>query len=217
MTNTDIPLLLFAKAPIAGKVKTRLVPDCSPQQAAEIAKILLDEAARVASEYWPGQVKLAVWLDQDDAYIQSVAHRYSLQIVAQPAGHLGEKMHGCFEAFGYPAAIMGCDAPHVLGTTLLDTHRNLSDGQSVLAPSDDGGYYLIGLSESSPTLFNGIRWGGETVLKDTLQKAEQQPARIELLPSLNDIDTWQDVLAVVDQLPRLAAFLQSENLIAKPV
>ncbi len=214
MNSSDVetPLFLFAKAPIAGKVKTRLQPHCNAQQAADIAKILLEAAVKRCVGAWPGEVKLSVWLDRDDAFLQSIAQQYSLDIVLQSEGHLGEKMHNTFEEFGYPAAIMGCDAPHVLSSSLTQAHDFLSRGKNVIAPSEDGGYYFIGLSQPCPGLFDGIVWGAESVYADTLVNAAALAFEHVSLPSLNDVDTWPDVLSVAKYLPSLDAYIKDNQL-----
>ena len=210
--DPEIPLFLFAKAPIAGKVKTRLQPHCNAQQAADIAKILLEAAVKRCVGAWRGEVKLSVWLDREDDFLQSIARRYSLDMVLQSEGDLGEKMHNTFEQFGYPAAIMGCDAPHVLSSSLTQAHEVLRRGSNVIAPSEDGGYYFIGLSRSCSGLFDGIAWGAENVYADTLANAEKQAMEYVSLPSLNDVDTWQDVLSVAKYLPSLDAYIKDNQL-----
>lgn len=208
----EIPLFLFAKAPIAGKVKTRLQPHCNAQQAADIAKILLEEAVKKCVGAWPGEVKLSVWLNRDDYFIQSIAQLYSIDIVLQSEGDLGEKMHNTFEEFGYPAAIMGCDAPHVLSSSLIQAYELLRQGKNVIAPSEDGGYYFIGLSQPCSALFDGIAWGGESVYADSLANAAKQSLGHVPLPTLNDVDTWQDVLSVAKHLPRLDTYIKDKQL-----
>ena len=212
--DLEIPLFLFAKAPIAGKVKTRLQPHCNARQAADIAKILLEAAVKRCVAAWPGEVKLSVWLDREDDFLQSIAQRYSLDIVLQSEGDLGEKMHNTFEQFGYPAAIMGCDAPHVLSSSLTQAYEFLRRGKNVIAPSEDGGYYFIGLSQSCSGLFDGIAWGAESVYADTRVNAAKQALEHVSLPSLNDVDTWQDVLSVAQQLPSLDAYIKHNHLFA---
>lgn len=213
--DVETPLFLFAKAPIAGKVKTRLQPHCNAQQAADIAKILLEAAVKRCVGAWPGEVKLSVWLDRDDDFLQSIGNKYCLDIVLQSEGHLGKKMHNTFEEFGYPAAIMGCDAPHVLSSSLTQAHDFLHHGKNVIAPSEDGGYYFIGLSQRYSGLFDGIVWGAESVYADTLANADTLGFEHVSLPSLNDVDTWQDVLSVAKYLPSLNAYINDNQLLQK--
>ncbi|MEM7358104.1 MAG: TIGR04282 family arsenosugar biosynthesis glycosyltransferase [Pseudomonadota bacterium] len=211
--NRPIPLFLFAKSPEPGKVKTRLMPQCSARQAADLAKILLEEACRAATKYWPGEVVLAVWPDQQHPFIRTLAERFSLRMVTQVGGDLGEKMHQVCEQAGYPVAVMGCDAPHVTPATLMGAFQHLEHGRPVLGPAEDGGYYLLGLTRGSKEIFTGIEWGGPKVLGHTLKKAKESNIELTLLPSLNDVDTWQDVLDLASSKPAIRDYLAAEKLL----
>lgn len=206
-SKMSVPLLLFAKAPIAGKVKTRLQSHCTPEKAAEIAEILLEESIVRATSFWPGDVYLSVALDAQHPFLQRMVAQYQVTLVSQCDGDLGAKMHGAFEEFAYPCAIMGCDAPHILGSDLVKAHDHLIQGKNVLGPSDDGGYYFIGLGHSAEMLFNSMEWGTETVLANTLERAKKNNVEFEFLTPLNDVDEWQDLLSVAKILPSLAAVI----------
>jgi len=205
--NQTHPLLLFAKAPIAGKVKTRLQTHCSPQQAASIAKVLLEESLIQATTYWPGKVYLSVALDSEHPFLQEMCAKYPVELVMQCTGDLGQKMSGAFDDFGYPAAIMGCDAPHIKAQDLQLAYQCLTQAQCVLGPSNDGGYYFIGLASAYPALFKDIAWGSDSVLSSTLVCAEKEQIDFKMLSPLNDVDEWQDVESVAQQLPTLAALI----------
>lgn len=207
MTQSEIPLLLFAKAPIPGRVKTRLQTHCSAEHAASIAEVLLEESIIKATLCWPGRVYLSVALDAEHTFLQKMLSLYPVTLVEQCEGDLGSKMQGAFTDFGYPAAIMGCDAPHILGSDLIRAHTLLSSGQSVLGPSDDGGYYLIGLAESQDVLFHNVEWGTERVLGVTLTRAQQSNLVFQMLEPLNDVDEWDDLKQVAKKLPTLSALL----------
>ena len=94
MTSGSVPLLLFAKAPIAGKVKTRLMSHCSAVQAAKIAELLMEASIQKACERWPGKVYLSAWLDLEHDFFVKMLRRYPISIVQQCHGDLGEKMRG---------------------------------------------------------------------------------------------------------------------------
>jgi len=207
-----IPLFLFAKAPIAGKVKTRLQSHCSAEQAAGIAEILLEESIKRATQSWPGEVFLSVWLDDQHPFIQRMLSRYSINLVQQCGGDLGEKMQHTFMRAHYPAAIMGCDAPHIAGATLIAAYDALLGGESVIAPSIDGGYYLIGLAQEAAELFAGPAWGSDTVLETTLYNATQIDLELTQLAALNDVDEWPDLLDAADHIRNLKDYLISNKL-----
>ena len=202
-----IPLLLFAKAPIAGKVKTRLQSNCSAEKAAKIAEVLLEESIIKATKFWPGTVYLSVALDIEHAFLQQMLKKYSIELVSQAEGDLGAKMHHALGEFGYPAAVMGCDAPHIQSDDLIRAYSLLSEGKSVLGPSEDGGYYFIGLEKPQTALFSNIDWGTPSVLTATLKIAQTHEIDFELLKPLNDVDEWQDLVAAAEQVPSLNVFI----------
>lgn len=205
--KTDIPLLLFAKAPISGQVKTRLMSHCSADQAAKIAEILIEQSLKLAIDVWPGKVLLGVWGAQEHPFIIEMLERYDVQLLPQVSGDLGQKMSAAFSQVGYPAAILGCDVPHIPAATLRDAYQRLIDGGNVIGPSEDGGYYLIGLSEACPSIFQNIEWGGDSVLAKTLESAAQAQLDTRLLAELFDIDRWQDVIRAAEQLDALNQFV----------
>ena len=212
-TQREIPLLMFAKAPIAGKVKTRLTTDCSDEQAAEIAKIIMHESLHLAIQNWPGQVYLSVWHDADHPFILEMLATYNVKLLHQVPGDLGYKMSAAFDEVGFPAAIMGCDAPLVNPEMLKLAHSLLLNEQkNVLGPSADGGYYFIGLSESAKCLFEQISWGSAEVLTETLRVADQQGIKIAQLEESDDIDRWEDVKLAALTIPYLADYLRSQTL-----
>ncbi len=204
----QIPLLIFAKAPYAGKVKTRLLSHCSAQQAAEIAEILLEETLRVCKRAWPGKVLIAYWPAGNHPKITRLAEKYKVDVVVQSDGDLGKKMNHGFNSRGYPAAIIGSDAPLIDDSALNEAHRHLNEGNNVIGPSLDGGYYLIGLCESAPQLFNNIAWGSANVLEPTLARAH-----FHQLKRTSDIDHWEDVLNAAIRIPALKDYLISQQLI----
>jgi rSAM/selenodomain-associated transferase 1 len=213
MMFANIPLLLFAKAPIAGRVKTRLMTHCTAEQAAEIAKRLMQASIQRACDFWPGDVYLSAWLDLDHHFFNDMLQKYPIQITQQCEGDLGEKMRHALANFGYPAAVMGCDAPHTTGPTLLHAYRLLQQGQSVIGPSDDGGYYFLGLCQTADGLFIDKPWGSDHVLKKTLASAEDAGLKLSPLSTLNDVDEWQDLLDASAQLPSLQEYLYAQRLV----
>lgn len=204
---SDIPLILFAKVPRAGKVKTRLMPELSYETAADVACVLLNESLKLATEHWQGKVILALWPDVQDEFIQAQIKQYNVETQLQVPGDLGTKMLAAMQSVSYPCAVMGCDAPHLSGDVLQQAHALLVKGESVLGPTHDGGYYLMGLQKSQPTLFSNQVWGGMTVLETSVEKAKEQHFSFSLLETVSDIDTYEDLLQASKKLPILKQFL----------
>ena len=208
----NIPLVLFAKAPIAGKVKTRLMSHCSAEQAADIAELLMEASIQRACEAWPGDVYLSAWLDLEHAFFKEMLQRYPITITQQCEGDLGEKMRHALATFGYPCAVMGCDAPHITISSLEQAYDLLRTGRSVIGPSEDGGYYLLGLCGGADVLFEAMPWGGDQVLGKTLLSASSIGLTLSELSQLNDVDEWRDLLYAAQKVPSLHAYLQAHNL-----
>jgi rSAM/selenodomain-associated transferase 1 len=203
-------LLLFARKPVPGEVKTRLLPDNTPARAAEIAAFLIRATVELAASAWPGRIYLYAWPDAEHPLFRELAREFPVTLAAQAEGDLGAKMLAALrdgiERCGC-AAVMGCDVPHC-GWPVLDQANDwLARGDNVLGPTEDGGYYFIGLQQPRAELFEGVEWGGDRVLAATLTRAEALGIEFEMLPLLRDIDTAADLWLVAQKYEPLRKFL----------
>ena len=202
--------MIFAKQPIAGQVKTRLQPEFTAAQAAEIAELLIRETVALAVSNWPDPIYLCGAPDANHPLFQELAERFNVSLLDQGDGDLGRRMQRAL-AYGIErhgaAAVMGCDVPHCDWDILDDANTALARGRAVLGPSEDGGYYLIGVTDARAELFADIPWGGPQVLDITLDRANQIDIDFTMLPPLRDIDTAADLWLVARQHPRLRRFL----------
>ncbi|MDH5648127.1 MAG: TIGR04282 family arsenosugar biosynthesis glycosyltransferase [Gammaproteobacteria bacterium] len=208
MKNPD--LLLFARHPIPGQSKTRLQSVCGPEKAAEISEFLIRTSCQNAVENWPGDVFLYGSPDSNHPVFQSLAQELHIVLKDQGSGDLGQKMASAMEYHinrKGAAAIMGIDIPHCPGEVIEKAYDFLADDESVIGPTDDGGYYLIGLAVMEQSLFKDIAWGTASVLKSTMDKASQASITFELLPMLKDIDTWDDLWLVSQVYEPLKQFV----------
>ena len=118
-------------------------------------------------------------------------------LTAQGPGDLGDRMHAAFRRAlaGAPAAIVvGCDCPALTPDHLREAAAALAGGaDAVLAPAEDGGYVLIGLTRVTQRLFNGIRWGESTVMADTRDRLAALGWRWRELETLWDVDRPEDL------------------------
>jgi len=203
----NIPLILFAKAPVEGEVKTRLMPQLSAKQATQVAEVLLEETVKLASVAWPGKVVLAVWPEVSHPFILYLLKKYEIECMQQGEGDLGAKMYQAMELQGYPCAVMGCDIPHCKPEILNDSYHSLLDANNIIGLTNDGGYYLLGLQKACAALFQGVEWGSENVSKTTLTIAKQRRVSFEFLEKLNDIDEYNDLVIASSQIPALARLL----------
>ncbi len=199
-------LMIFAKQPIPGQVKTRLQPEYTPEQAAEIAARLMRETVALAVSSWPDPIYLCGAPSADHPAFREMADRFGVVLLDQAGTDLGARMQHALE-YGIKhhgaAAVIGCDVPHCDWDVLDDANTALARGQAVIGPSEDGGYYLIGVSEMYPELFADIPWGSPQVFDVTLDRASQAGVDFTLLPPLRDIDTAADLWLVTKEHPRL--------------
>lgn len=203
-------LILFAKQPLVGQVKTRLAADLGAQRAADIAAALVRATVEQATSYWPGEVWLYGSPSARHPLFEELADRFHLRLAAQTDGDLGARMASALAdglARRGVAAVMGCDVPHCPGDVLEQAYEQLAKERAVLGPSLDGGYYLLGLAVAVPQLFPNMPWGTDQVASETERRAAQLGLQFHRLPALRDIDTLPDLRAAVAMLPSLAALL----------
>jgi len=186
-------LLIFIKNPKPGKVKTRLAETVGKDKAYQIYLDLLNytisEAMKVDSAR---QVWYSSYIDRDDKIDED-----SFQKSVQSGKDLGEKMMNAFaQGFkdGYgKIVIIGSDCPEIAASIIEDAFEKLDEFDVVLGPSEDGGYYLLGMRQLIPELFSNIDWSTERVLQQTMVAIQQKKLTWHQLPVLNDIDTEEDL------------------------
>lgn len=174
-------IIVFAKAPVPGEAKTRLIPRLDPWRAARLHVRLTLHALRTARAARCGPVEL------------HLTRRHSLFKGArlQRGRDLGERMQHAF-CRSRKAILIGTDCPMLSARDLRRAARWLRGGyDAVLAPAEDGGYALIGLRKPIPALFEGIDWGSERVYADTVKKLARY--RWRALPRVWDLDRPQDL------------------------
>ncbi len=185
-------LLIFIRNPALGQVKTRLARTVGDAEALHIYHLLLAKT-RVATldaavERWLWYSDFA---DSSDDWSQ-----VNFQKMVQPSGDLGERMEAAFQAaFANGAAqvvIIGSDCPDLTGTILESAFHALDTSDFVLGPVPDGGYYLLGMRQLEPSLFQNIAWSTDTVRSTTLERIAAAGKNCTLLPMLTDVDTEQD-------------------------
>jgi len=187
-------LAIFAKTPLPGKVKTRLVPALSPEEGAELYRcMLLDTVARVRSL----PVDTVVFYDGDELFFRDVLPGGLL--IRQHHGGLGERLEAAFDtlgSLGYGARVVICtDAPDLPLGYIEEAFRTVEGGMdAVFGPAEDGGYYLVALGGRSGGLFRGIPWSGPQVLAMSLQRGREAGLATALLPTWYDVDCFEDLL-----------------------
>lgn len=188
-------VLAFLKAPVPGRVKTRLAPALGPRGAAEAYRRM---AGAVASELQRLRGHRVVWVYDAHPDFPDLAWLAldSAEIWPQAAGDLGERLAAAFErAFregGGSVCAVGMDSPGLPAERFREARDALGAADVVLGPAEDGGYYLIGLAAWRPELFQDIPWSTDRTLSETLRRAETLGLKVALLPPYFDVDTPAD-------------------------
>jgi rSAM/selenodomain-associated transferase 1 len=192
----EVRVAVFAKAPRPGEVKTRLIPVLGEALATSLHAALVERTLATAAAANVGPVELWCAPDAADPFFRAQAGRIGARLAVQPAGDLGARMAGAFEAaFGDNCAMLliGCDCPGFEAAHLREAAAALASNDAVFVPAEDGGYMLVGLSRPVPALFQGIPWGTGEVMARTRGRLRQAGARwVELAP-LWDVDRPEDV------------------------
>ncbi len=190
-------LMIFCKAPVPGQVKTRLIPELSAEQAAELhIKLSIRTLQRATqNNLCPVQLWCAPATDHD--FFTASKAAYPLVLKQQQGVDLGERMHHafCSALAGYShALLMGCDCPSLTAQDLEQAITALNQGSEVvLAPAEDGGYVLIGLNRPHAELFDDMSWGTARVLNQTRKRIERYKLRHYELGEQWDLDTPEDL------------------------
>lgn len=179
-------LSIFARLPVPGKVKTRLIPALGEEGAARLYARLLAQTVEVAKESGLN-FELRVTGGEIMAFHELLGD--DTVVVDQGEGDLGEKM----ARVKAPALLIGSDCPGVAAPLLQAAAGALDDRRVVLGPANDGGYYLIGFSEPVPFLFEDMEWSTPRVLPETLARLATHGIGPAILPELADIDTAEDL------------------------
>jgi len=199
-------LVVVAKAPLQGSVKTRLSPHLNPAEAASLYECLLGDIVAKFERYEESEFWLAFAPGGEDYFSQNYA---PIRLLAQRGKNLGERLHHVFvDLFhrGYSEIVIAdSDSPTVPLSSIDQAYKKLSEEgcDLVLGPSDDGGYYLIGLKCLAEGIFQDIPWSTSSVLDTTLKKAEKLALKVELLPPAYDIDVEEDLRRLWNDLMTL--------------
>ena len=198
-------LLIFARVPALGRVKSRLAAGVGQPAALAIYHELL-AITRTAAE--DAEVSTTVWLADTAGPEPTTAEAREwakMTTRCQADGDLGERMTAAFAAaFAAGAsrvAIIGTDCPGLRADHLTQAFALLAEHDVVLGPATDGGYYLLGLRQPQPELFQNKEWSTATVLSDTVADARRLGRRVALLPELRDVDTAEDLAIWRAEMP----------------
>lgn len=192
-------LIVFAREPLPGEVKTRLAAAIGKQAAVELYKTMLETVLKSTRQL--SNIETTVFWSCKNESLPQLAREYHCTSRLQCSGDLGQRMYAAFEdmfAHGCElCCIIGSDAPDLPCEYILNAYKLLSAQQTdvVFGPSTDGGYYLLGMKELRPQLFMNIHWSTANVLRQSLTVAQASGLTTALLPEWQDIDTLDDLHA----------------------
>jgi rSAM/selenodomain-associated transferase 1 len=194
-------LVLMAKAPITGEVKTRLIGPLSPDEATELYINFLADTFALMEDARDERENLSLVLSytpegQEEAF--EAVERQGSMMIAQRGDGLGERLYHCFgdlfEAGFDSIVVIGGDSPTLPLEFLIDAFNLLENPHDfVLGPAEDEGYYLIGMRSLNRSIFENIPWGKAGVLSATKERAVESGLNLRLLPVWYDIDSPQEL------------------------
>jgi len=188
-------LMVFVKNPVEGKVKTRLAKTMGPEKALEIYLQLIAYTHKVSKDLTVD--KYVFYSDEvikEDLWDQGGFQKYK-----QEGSDLGKRMFNAFKlAFSKnynKVVVIGSDCFDITPKIIRKAFDALPHDNFVIGPTQDGGYYLLGMTALHASLFKNKKWSSENVLHDTLIDIRNMNGSYKLLPELTDIDTEEDLLA----------------------
>ena len=207
LTPHQAALVIFAKAPVPGEVKTRLCPPLTPDEAATLhGSFVLDMLERtklaVAKLQLPFHRYLACAPSSELVFFKIMEERQGVRLLDQVGADLGQRMHHTFVSLftkGYERVLLvGTDVPTLPLSVYQDALTLLDKSDVVLGPALDGGYYLIGLKKPAEQLFTQVPWSTDQVLAVTQQNAKTLGLSVSLTTAWRDVDTIEDLQALIE-------------------
>ncbi len=189
--SVSLCLIMMAKVPVAGRVKTRMCPPLSAEDAANLQLACIDDVLR---RPWSSAAKIASFAGPEHP-VRAVAAALGWQLHEQRGDSLGERL---IDALGVctperSPCFIGTDAPHLDVGIEQALVTALAAHDVAIVPAFDGGYVAIASRQRYPEIFVGIDWGSERVLAQTIASAEREGLSVALLPWSYDIDEVADL------------------------
>lgn len=222
MILTDSPVLvIMAKAPRPGSVKTRLAASLPPDAATDFYRCLLDDTLALARSLKDVEVAIMCPLSDVDDLIQLAGNRAS--VIAQQGNGLAAGLTSVFAHFAgrnpRRTIAFNSDSPHLPPSVLENAFDSLTTHDVVVGPTHDGGYYLVGAKASHPTLFANDGMGTSSALQRLLLRTQDLQLSVGFADSFYDIDIAEDLTRLAEELrlapskaPRTATWLREWEL-----
>ena len=189
-------IAVIAKAPAAGRSKTRLCPPCTPEQAATLAAAALTDTL-AAIEATPASRRVVVLDGSPGAWLVR-----GFEVIPQRGVGLAERLEAAFADLGGPALVVGMDTPQLNPRLLSDALRRIARADAVLGPALDGGYWAIGLRHAGDGVFAGVPMSDPETCAVQRARLRALGLKTDELPALRDVDDIADGRAVAALAPR---------------
>lgn len=189
---TEVTLLIFMRNLVHGRVKTRIAATLGNDAALRVYQMLLDHTASVTHDVAATRIVCySEFIEHDGPWDDSCFR------VIQKGNDLGERMSAAFKDTlrlgSHKVILIGTDCYELNADILTLAFAQLTDHDIVFGPALDGGYYLLGMKNYYPQLFENIAWSTEKVLEQTIRRCDDSELSYSLLPTLNDIDDELDL------------------------
>ncbi|HEU5307881.1 MAG TPA: TIGR04282 family arsenosugar biosynthesis glycosyltransferase [Acidimicrobiia bacterium] len=190
-------VVVMAKEPRPGRVKTRLCPPCTPRQAATIAAAALADTL-AAVDASGCHARVLAFAGRSESW-----RRAGWSVVPQVAGGLGQRIGAAVASFAGPVLVVGMDTPQLTPTVLDDACARLTapDVDAVLGPADDGGYWAIGFRDRRAGAFDDVEMSTSDTGRQQRARLDALGLRVTELPRLRDVDTIEDARSVAALAP----------------
>ena len=213
----DCTLVIMAKAPRPGMVKTRLAQSLPVEAVTELYRCLLDDTMALANSL--GTVEVAIMCPASDVEELTQLTRSKMGVVAQKGEGLAAGLTSVFAHFAVPGpqrvVAFNSDSPHLPASILWSAFEALTTHDLVVGPTHDGGYYLVGAKAAHPALFDGDGMGTKSALDTLLARAHTMQLSVAFTDPFYDIDVEDDLTRLAAELrlapakaPRTAAWLK---------
>lgn len=197
MRSALVPVLVFTRTPVPGRVKTRLIPAIGAERAARLHCAMLRRTVSIATKSGVGPVSLWCTPCERHPFVQELGRDFELGLFRQRGQDLGERMHAAIASqsrYAGGAILVGSDCPCIEVQDFRQAAEGLREGlDAVIGPASDGGYFLIALRRADETAFTGVTWGGDSVLASTCENMERLGWRYRRLGERRDVDRPEDL------------------------
>ncbi len=205
--RSNTAVIIFAKAPVAGFVKTRLNPVLSSDRSAQLHKLLVCHVLSQSQGVADADPYLYCAPSCEHPFFASLRERFSIVLRKQMGIDLGARMRQAFTEIlssHSQGILVGTDLPELSSEILIEAQNSLAgEADVVFVPTEDGGYGLIGLKQVHHFLFEHIPWGSRSVMAVTLQRASMHALTVKQLAPMRDLDTPEDYYYYQSHISRL--------------